>query len=255
MRVNCAVAGRIRPGSLARVTEPDFLKPFVLAIEPPAVERHGLVDFYLPQAQGPQPAIVFVHGGPLPEQVRPTPRDWPIYQGYGATAAARGVVGVTVDHGPHMMPDPFAKAPAIIADAVEAARADERVDGDRIALWFFSGGGLLMADWLRDPPPWLRCIAASYPLLGPLPGWPDDPRLRIVEAAAGAGSLPIVLTRVGLEKPAITATVEAFIAAAPKGLEVIDVPDGHHGFDYLDHTDQSRDAVAKAFDSVLAKLA
>ena len=44
-----------------------------------------------------------------------------------------------------------------------------------LALWFFSGGGLLLADWLRDPPPWLRCIAASYPLLGPLPGWPDDP--------------------------------------------------------------------------------
>lgn len=238
------------------MTEPDYMKPFVLPTDPTTVERHGLVDFYLPPAQSrePRPAIVFVHGGPLLQQPQPTPRGWPIFRGYGSTAAARGVVGVTVDHGPHEMPDPFAKAPGIIADAVEAARADERVDGERIALWFFSGGGLLMGEWLRNPPPWLRCVAASYPLLGPMPGWPDDPRLRIAEAAASAGALPIVLTRVGLENPAIAAGVEAFVATAPQGLEIIDVPDGHHGFDYLDHTDQSRAAVVKAFDSVLSRL-
>jgi hypothetical protein len=28
-------------------------------------------------------------------------------------------------------------------------------------------------------------------------------------------------------------------------LEVIDVPDGHHGFDFLDHDGQSRDAVER----------
>lgn len=50
-------------------------------------------------------------------------------------------------------------------------------------------------------------------------------------------------------------TVEAFVAAAPAGLETIDVPDGHHSFDVLDHTDQSREAVERAFAWVFAHLA
>lgn len=236
------------------MTEPDYLKPFVLPTQPTTVERHGALDLYLPEAQEPRPAIVVVHGGPVPEGLRPTPRDWPVFQGYATTAANRGVVGVTVDHGPHTMPDPFGKAAAILADAVATVRADERVDGDRIALWFFSGGGLLLADWLRERPSWLRCVGASYPLLAPLPGWPDDPRFHAAEAAAQAGDLPIVLTRVGQEGPAIAATVEAFVAARPAGLEIIDVPDGHHSFDCVDHTDQSREAVTRAFDRIVSLL-
>src|ERR1022692_231589 len=59
----------------------------------------------------------------------------------------------------------FETAAADVAAAVEQARADPRVDPGRLALWFFSGGGLLLADWLRDPPGWLRCVAATYPVL------------------------------------------------------------------------------------------
>ena len=66
----------------------------------------------------------------------------------------------------------------------EMARADPRVDADRVAIWFFSGGGLLLADWLRRPPGWLRGVAASYPPLAPLPGWEVDTRFRPVETAA-----------------------------------------------------------------------
>lgn len=237
------------------MTEPDYLKPFVLPTQPAPVERHGSRDLYLPDAAEPRPAIVFVHGGPIPAELRPTPRDWPVFQGYAATAAARGFVGVTVDHGPHLWPDPFGPAATILGEAVDAVRADERVDGDRIALWVFSGGGLLLADYLRETPSWLRVVGASYPLFGALPGWPEDPRFTTYEAAEQAGQLPIVLTRVGLENPALAVLVEKFVAAEPAGLEIIDVPDGHHSFDCLDHTDQSREAVERAFDLVLSKLA
>jgi hypothetical protein len=48
----------------------------------------------------------------------------------------------------------------------------------------------------------------------------------------------------------------AAIAAHSCGarLKIIDVPDGRHGFDMLDHTDESREAVSRAFDTVLAAL-
>jgi acetyl esterase/lipase len=236
------------------VTNPEP-NSFVVPIEPRAAERHGAVDLYLPDATQPQPAIVFVHGGPVPADLRPTPRDWPLYRGYGALAAARGAVGVMVDHRLHDL-TAYSLAAADVADAIELARTDPRVDADRVAVWFFSGGGLLMADWLRTPAPWLRAVAASYPLLGPFPGWDVDPRYRPVEAVA-AGPLPIVLTRAGRENPQIAAIVEEFVAAASARdarLEIIDVPNGQHGFDYLDHTEESRKAVEQAMDSVLAAL-
>ncbi|MFJ4520664.1 hypothetical protein ACIP4Y_06860 [Streptomyces sp. NPDC088810] len=43
------------------------------------------------------------------------------------------------------------------------------LDADRIAPWVFSGGGPLAADWLTKPPARLRCLAASCPVLAPLP--------------------------------------------------------------------------------------
>jgi hypothetical protein len=62
-------------------------------------------------------------------------------------------------------------------------------------------------------------------------------------AGSVAGSaLPLLVTRVGRERPAVAAGVAAFLAAAP-GATVVDVPQGQHAFDMLDHTDESRTAV------------
>jgi acetyl esterase/lipase len=227
------------------------LSPFVLPIDIRAAERHGAVDLYLPDAGEPRPAVVFVHGGPVPADQHPTPRGWPIFQSYASIMAARGVVGVTVDHRLHA-PTDYPLAADNVAAAVELTRAHPGVDADRVAIWFFSGGGPLLADWLRTPPEWLRCVAATYPLLAAPPG--ADARFQPAEAVAGAGALPIVLTRAGRDYPLITSTIEAFVAAAhacEARLEIIDVPDGQHSFDVLDHTDESRKAVERAIDAVL----
>ncbi|MEV0534664.1 alpha/beta fold hydrolase [Kitasatospora sp. NPDC050463] len=241
--------------------QPGYLRPFVLDVPEQARERVGRVDLHLPsdlvEAGAPRPAVLFVHGGPVPEGLQPTPRDWTTYVGHGRYAASRGVIGATLDHRLHSLAD-YPLAAQDVADAVELLRADPRVDGDRIALWFFSGGSLLSADWLSAPPSWLRCLAATYPVLAPLPGWHVvDSRFRPAVALAGAGRLPVVLTRVGLEVAEIAATVEAFVAEAEArqtDLEVIDVPHGHHGFDTLDPTDESREAIERAFRSVLGHL-
>lgn len=234
------------------------MQPFVLPVAEFPRQRDGHVDIYRPadsDAEKP-PIVVFVHGGPVPADQRPTPRDWPVYVGYGSLAASHGLVGATVDHRFHSVTD-YPAAADDVASAVERARALPGVDADRVALWFFSGGGLLSSDWLAAPPQWLRCVAASYPLLAPLPGWEVDERFRPVDAVGSAGTLPVLLTRVGLERPEIAATVQAFVAEAERcsaDLTVIDVPEGHHAFDILDHNDGSRAAVTQAMTWVAETL-
>ncbi|MFF0227309.1 alpha/beta hydrolase [Streptomyces sp. NPDC004629] len=246
---------RLQPAGTAQ--PPAHLRPFLLDVPERPRERRENVDLHLPDAPGPRPAVVFVHGGPLPAGARPTPRDWPSLVGYARYAAGQGVVGATVDHRLHDVTD-YARAAADVAAAVERVRADPRVAADRVALWFFSGGGLLLADWLRTPPAWLRCVAASYPVLAPLPNWGlAGGRFRPADAVTDAGALPLVLTRAGRETPEIAATVEEFLTAAGRcgaDVEVVDVPHGRHGFETLDPTEEARAAVRRAMRSVLARL-
>ncbi|WP_229075151.1 alpha/beta hydrolase [Actinoplanes sp. DH11] len=231
----------------------EFMKPMVLPVQIRAAERHGTVDLYIPSDER-RPAIIFVHGGPLPPGMDPLPREWPLFQAYASLAADRGVVGAVVEHR-LQGPDSYPAAADDVAGAVKLLRDDPRVDGERVVIWYFSGAGRLAADLLRDPPEWLRAVAMTYPMLTPFPDWPDEPRFRPAEAVASAGSLPIILTRVGQENPAIAEGVAVFVAAAEKAnLQVIDVPDGGHGFDNQNDSDESRAAIVKAFDLVLSAL-
>ncbi|WP_058043005.1 alpha/beta fold hydrolase [Streptomyces roseifaciens] len=258
-----AAAGEGHRVTAAPGEQPGHLRPFLLDVEERPRERVGEVDLYLPDPPGapdadrPRPAVVFVHGGPVAPDERPTPRDWPGYVGYCRYVASLGAVGVMLDHRLHGLAD-YARAAEDVAAAVERVRADPRVDGDRVALWYFSGGGLLSADPLAEPPPWLRCVAMTYPVLAPLPGWGlVDARFRPVQAVSSAGRLPVVLTRVGLENAAIAATVGEFLSAAEDckaDVEVVDVPLGHHGFETTDHSEEARTAVDRAVRSVLGHL-
>ncbi len=180
-----------------------------------------------------------------------------MYAGYGSLVARGGAVGVMFDHPFHDGPD-LVRSAERLTGVVDTVRQDPRIDPDRIALWFFSGGGLLSADSLRDPPPWLRCLAATYPVLGVPDEWGIDARFRPIEAvASGAFTGPMVLTRVGLERPWVAAYVAGFLTAAhAAGLrpDIIDVPGGQHGFDHLDDTDESRQAISDAVSAVLASI-
>ncbi|AIS02203.1 alpha/beta hydrolase [Streptomyces glaucescens] len=237
---------------------PAHLRPFPLDVPELPRDREEHVDLYVPQeAEGPRPAVVFVHGGPVPAGARPGPREWPTLVGYARLAAAEGMVGATLDHRLHDIGD-YERAAADVTAAVELVRADPRVDAERIALWFFSGGGLLSAPWLAQPPAWLRCLAASYPILAPLPAWgPVGHRFHPVDALPRAGALPVVLLRAGRETPEIAATVEAFVAAAgdaPVRLELVDLPNGHHGFETVDPPEETRPVLRQAMRAVIGHL-
>ncbi|MET7683673.1 alpha/beta fold hydrolase [Streptomyces sp. NPDC005423] len=255
LRAAAGEGRRLRPVGAAAT--PAHLRPFPLEVPELPRDRRDHVDLYISDAKGPRPAVVFVHGGPVPAGARPAPRDWPTLVGYARLAAAEGLAGVTLNHRLHDVGD-FERAAADVAAAVELVRADPRVDADRVALWFFSGGGLLTADWLREPPAWLRCLAATYPILAPLPNWGlSDGRFHPVGALAQAGALPVVLLRAGRETPEIAATVEAFVTASKEcgaHLELVDVPNGRHGFETLDATEETRSALRHAMRSVVTHL-
>ncbi|GGP55004.1 alpha/beta hydrolase [Streptomyces calvus] len=256
LRAAAGEGHRLRPADGG--APPAHLRPFPIDVPELPRDRRAHVDLYVPEAEGPRPAVVFVHGGPVPAGARPTPRDWPTLVGYARLAAAAGLVGVTLDHRLHDVGD-YGRAAADVTAAVELVRADPRVDADRVALWFFSGAGLLTADWLTKPPAWLRCLAASYPILAPLPNWGlAGSRFHPVRAVAHAGALPVVLLRAGRETAEIAATVEAFVTAAEDcgaRLELVDVPNGHHGFETLDAPEEVGPALRHAMRSVATHLA
>ncbi|MFI8521788.1 alpha/beta hydrolase [Streptomyces sp. NPDC085481] len=241
-----------------RLTAPAHPGTFLLDVPERPRERKGRLDLHLPDAEGPRPAVLFVHGGPVSPDQRPTPRDSSTFLGYARHVAGLGAVGATVDHRLYGLAD-YPRAAGDVAEAVDLLRADPRVDEDRIALWFFSGGGLLSAPWLATPPAWLRCVALTYPVLAPPLDWRGvHPRFHPAEAVAAASSPPIVLTRAGLEHRVFAGTVEEFLTAAGKAgaeVDLVDVPHARHGFETIDHTEETRDAVDRAARRVLGRLA
>jgi dienelactone hydrolase len=216
--------------------------PFVL--DPPAdgvaYERLPDFDTYRMPTGEPQPAVIFVPG-PVPADAEMRPRDWHVYQGYGRLTADLGVVAVISALPYHGVAD-VPTATEHLTKVVDQVRARPDVDPERIAIWAFSGGGLLIGQWLAESPSWLRCLALSYPALRPDPVRPGR---------------PIIVTRVGREREVLQTAVDDFLARATDSgtdVAVVDVPDGQHGFDALDHTDQSRKAVREAMAAVITHL-
>ncbi len=84
-----------------------------------------------------------------------------------------------------------------------------------------------------------------------------DPRFHPVRAVAHAGKLPVVLVRAGRQLAEIAVTVEEFLTEAERRgahVEVVDVPEGRHGCEPLDPTDEGRDTIRRAVEAVLARL-
>ncbi|MGW7684578.1 nuclear transport factor 2 family protein [Kribbella sp. NPDC054772] len=245
---------------------PAYLRPFVLGVlegSDVRVDRLGEIDLYRPPGTARGGAILFVHGGPGPAGLEVMPRDWPVYKGYATAAARRGLVAAVVDHSLIHGLDRLVEAADEVEAAVGVLRSDPRVDPDRVGLWFFSGAGLLAGEWLDSRPDWLRFVSLSYPLLATPPGVDDLVTAAEVigkhDRGGGVGKesstgLPVLLTRAGLEREELAGPVAEFVSAGGAALDIIDVPKGHHGFDMLDHTEESRTAVTKALDWAIAHL-
>jgi acetyl esterase/lipase len=227
------------------------------------------MDVYAPAGPArPRPAVILVHGGPLP---RLGAKNMGVFRSYGALLAASGYVAAAFDHR-FLAPARLSDAAADVADVILHVRggaASLGVDPERIALWAFSGGGPFLAAALRERPAWLRGVVAYYALLDlqePAPGADSgiDVELRrafsaVLSLGQGSRSLPpILVARAGLDVPWLNAAIDRFVQAAlasGAALDVMTHPEGRHGFDILDDDARSKQIIRHTLEFLRDQLA
>jgi acetyl esterase/lipase len=229
------------------------------------------LDVYMPAGLAPgerRAAVVFVHGGPVPPELRP--KDWGAYVSYGGLAAASGLIGITFNHrfnSPAQVPD----AAGDVAELIEHVRGNAEafhVDPDRLALWAFSGGGLFLSATLAERPGFVRAVVAYYAVLDlqiPPPGQPDTlgPEVRkrfspVAQLTPGPRPLPpILVARAGQDYPFLNDGLDRFVREALAqnlSLDLLNHPEGRHAFDILDDDARSREIISRTLEFLRAQL-
>lgn len=217
------------------------------------------MDVYAPpgaKAGEKRPAVVFIHGGPVPPTMQPT--EWGVYRSYGELAAATGLVGITFQHRLHDFAD-YARAAADVSALLERVRTDASlgVDPERLALWVFSGGGPFLSLGLRTPAPHVRALVSYYGVLDlrtasgservPEPAATELSPVALLEKRSGPFP-PVLIARAAKDSPRINESVDAFVkagVAAGVSVDLLTLPDARHGFDVLDDTPRTREVVAR----------
>jgi acetyl esterase/lipase len=228
-----------------------------------------LADVYRPaDADAACPAVVLIHGGPVP--AGSAPKNMGCFVSWGETLAASGLAAVTFNHrfygGAQLL-----EAARDVEDAVAWVRREAvalGIDPSRLALWAFSGGGPFLSLALREGAPALRALVAYYAALdlrekppGSTAPISDQDRLALSPAyhvESGRPVPPLLVARAGLDHPSLNATIDRFTAAAlarNAPLEVLNHPEGRHGFDILDDDPRSREIAARTIEFLRTHLA
>jgi len=176
------------------------------------------------------PVVIFVNGvGDWPEAMKV--REWGQYRSWPRLVAASGLMAITFD----------ARGEDANAEDVRDAFAyvgqhgkELGIDPSRIAAWACSANvraalALLMA----DAAPQVKAAVFYY-------GARDEATVK--------PDLPVLMVRAGRDRPQQNAQIDRLAAAAAAAnapWTVMNVPAGHHAFDVLDDTAESRSAIRK----------
>ena len=238
-------------------------------VERPDGKLELKMDVYLPMGARPgqrHPVVVFISGGGVEN---PDWRKAGVYTAYGRLAAAQGFVGVSFQKRYARGPESLATGRDDTADLIRFLRehaAEYSLDPDRFAVWAFSAGGMMLGPPLADRPPYLRAVLNFYGVSDALPTMPEETQRAVrsggfsaVESVKKEGPLPALFVgRAGLDNAPLNATIDAFIQEALRhnaNIEVMNHPNGRHGFDILDPDARSREIIARAFEFLKAHLA
>jgi acetyl esterase/lipase len=216
------------------------------------------------------PIVIFLHGG-VPPEVPLRPKDWGIYQGWGRLMGASGFVAVAFNHRlgfPNPMMAEAADDVEKLIGYVRGHAAEFGADPDRICLASYSAGGPLLAPYLRQPRPFIRCLAAFYSILDIRDSdhhrrflKPDQldlfsPAKQLEEHAATAP--PIFLMRAGRDQvPGLNAWMEKFLDVAIRKNAQITLmihATGAHGFENTNDDARSREILKAAIEFMKTQL-
>ena len=204
-------------------------------------DRQLEMDVYSPPGggSGAKPAVVFVNGvGDFPGQRKI--RTWGQYTTWPRLMAASGMVAVTFDArgGDDNAAD--------VTDALAYVRGHGRemgVDPGRLAAWACSANVRSAMTVLMRPGAAPVQAAVLYYGDGDAPEFRKD--------------LPVLLARAGKDRPQMNEGLDQLAARALQAnapWTVLNVPGGHHGFDVLDDTEESRDAIRATLAFLRARL-
>jgi acetyl esterase/lipase len=230
-----------------------------------------LMDVYAPPSLSKDerlPAVLAIHGG---AGAQFKPKDWGIYQSWGRLIAASGMAGVVFTHRLSYPKPMLSEAGDDLRNAISYIRANAgslNIDPDRLCLSAWSAGGVLLAPAMREKPPYVRCLAAFYPLLDIRPFSPykdnESPEsLRAFSPLAcfegdAPPKVPLFIARAGLDQtPTLNISLDRFASAALAAnapVTVINHPDGEHAFDNQNDDDRSREIVRAALDFMKTHL-
>jgi dienelactone hydrolase len=203
------------------------------------------LDVYRPAGRdGAVPVVLLVHGEADPAALRGV-RGWGQYTGWARLLAAQGLAAVVFEH--RAIQDAGIAAVDAEVDAAVAAVADRAgelgLDRRRLGVAGFSAGAMLASRAVARAPGRLRCTALCY---GPPDAQPDQ------------AWPPVLVVRAGRDHPDLNRAIEAFLAAALAAnlpVELVNHADGHHAFDTVDDTDESRRVIRRVLDFLGEHLA
>jgi acetyl esterase/lipase len=225
------------------------------------------MDVYSPPGRGARrPAVIFIHGGRIPPNLRTTPKDWGAYVSLGQLVAASGFVGVTFNHRFYTW-ESLADSQSDVMDLIAYVRSNADslgVDKDRIVLWAVSAGGVFLSQPLRDAQPYIRCVVGYYPELDlenerkSAPSSVTNETLREFSAIhhlrnREKGVPPLFIARAGLDDATLNDGVDRFVQLAlSKNLtiEVVNHATGQHGFDIENDNDRSREIIRRTIEFI-----
>ncbi len=207
-----------------------------------------LFDLYRPGARPKAaPAVILIHGGPIPANLLTNPKDWRLFESFGRLLGASGMAAVTFNHRFFAL-DKATEALGDIRDLVGHVVSNGGalgVDPGRLCLWVFSGGGIFLAPFLRETPAAVCCIVAYYAVLrGSVPQFSAATQL-----GETTGTVPpMLIARAGRDVPELNEGIDYFVQQALKKNVILDVLNhatGQHGFDGRDDDGRTREILRR----------
>lgn len=232
---------------------PDDLGSRPLVLPPPHAPIHVRrnvkyhddleADVFSPAEGEKKPAIIFIHGGPVPDGAKP--KRMRVFGDYGTLAAASGLTGITFNH--RFFGNDIETAANDVTALLEFARVQPEVDPQRLVLWAFSGGGPFLSFGFDRAD--VRAMIAYYAVLDA----PDRRLSPLGHLRSGGKCPPMFIARAAKDHAMLNEIAEHFVQEMLQRnfeLDLMTHPEGVHGFDIMNDDERSRAIIRRTIEFV-----